>query len=1066
LIALVAVAVFAAGGLLRGLGSGGDARNSDLSAESGIQVEFVDHPGDSARDALAAAHSDDSVAAELAMLEVALDGKGIERTVDTGDGEATAALVLEGHLLTASSDGGVEVWRRANGALLGQAKASAPIVALADAYVSSSFLAALDEAGAVELVDIADPGRPRVLRLGPRLAKGERPLAVAFSEDDPREVVAVGSGGEVLHVDMTTGALVSRDSLGKFQGPLPWRHGDTPLSLTAAKFVPEVYEDEEGLLVAVANGAVADVDLKEGQGKTVLDSGVAPGRILAIDRLPYGETELAVGATGGSVVVGENDFGEPSGKPGPPVPAVALESDDGLWLGESEGMALPEMEGPLSGPPVRGFDVGLHGIAALNQNGMVSALGPAGVGISMADVEGTAAAAFDPAGRLLVASGYDPNHVEEIRAVRPQQPLPYDEYQEDDELQAYKPDPEWWSEAEDPEAFYVNDVAGNDEYVIAAGQDPNQDAAVVVWDAASGKPLQELVLGTGGVSTETPSIVSKVLLLPGRHEIAAYSVAQELIAVWSTETWELEDSIPVGAVGDVSVSPDESTIAVVGLGDDPEFTVEPDEPIDISFVDLDAGKVDHVERVRGAVAAAFSPDGETLAVADQSGFLQLRSSDGSDRQGDPIELDNTPKELSWRPDGKLIAVAVSEGGVVFVDPESREVSQSLPYSTATPALGLDWSADGTLLATQTAEYDEDVERYEPAWTKVWTLGAAALEHRMCELAGCSRRRDAAAGQLDDASRLKDVALVFRHEGDLVAADSAGNTARIGRLEDFSSPSPAYAWSRLGFAWSSPQQVSAILASDERPRSWPCACAGVAWDGEEIVSLASDGSSLVRIDPADGSLRTTPVRGLTRFYPNLLGLIGGRPIVAAFGREPDRSTFNELFEIGQDGVARELSHNAHGVVNGNWPSASPSKLAFVSGLSSGVCYSTANVVVVSARPDDEIALEVAPAPLGDEPARVRSLQVAADGSVSAAISSIGCDDSGSVEEQDPLAERYLLVGHRWRPTGETGLDVQDAGGVRAVLGIGEKRDDPGPLSLVSGGQRIELAPEAEGLVGRP
>jgi hypothetical protein len=1068
LIVLAVIAVFVAGSLLREFFSGGDERKSGLSTESDIQAELVDHPSDAARDALAAAHSDGSVAAELAMLEVALDGKGIERTVDTGDGQATAALVLEGHLLTTSNDGGVEVWRRADGVLLGQTEASAPIMALADTSFSSSYLAALDESGAVELVDISDPRLPEILPLGSRLRKGERPLAVAFSDDDPREVVAVGSGGEILRVDMTTGAVVSRDSLRGIRGAVPWRNKGTSLSMTTAKFAPELYEDEEGLLVATATGAVADVDLKKGQGKTVLNAGIAPGHILAVDRMPYGENELVVGARNGSVVFGEDDYGEPTGKPGPPVPAVALTSDDGMWLGGSGGMTLPGMEErPPSGPPVRAFDAGFQGVAALNQGGMVSALGPAGIGISMADVEGTSAAAFDPAGRLLIASGYDPNHIEKIRAIRPQPQPAGDEYQEEDERQEYKPNPNWWSDAEDPEAFYVNDVAADDEYVVAAGQDPNHDASVVVWDAASGKPLRELVLETGGVSTETPSIVSKVMLLPERHEVAAYSVAQELIAVWSTENWELEDSIPVGAVGDLSLSPDESTIAVVGLGDNPEFDVEADEPINVGFVDLDAGEMDHVVPVKGAVAAAFSPDGETLAVADQGGSLQFRSPDGRAQRSDAINLGDVPKELSWRPDGKLIAVAVGEGGVVLADPESGEVSESLPYSALAPALGLDWSADGTMFVTQTAELDENGDRYEPAPTKVWTLGRAALERRMCELAACSQKGgDAGTAALDDASELENVALVFRREGDLVASDATGDTARIGRLEEFANPSPAYSWSQLGFAWSSPQQLSAILAGDERPRSWPCACAGVAWDDSEIVSLATDGSSLVRIDPTDGSLRTTPVRGLPRFYPNLLGLVNGHPIVAAFGHEPDRSTFSELFEIEPDGAARKLPHNAHGVVYGHWPSASPSKLAFVSGLLSGVCYSTANVVVISARPGGRLAEKILPSPLGKKPTRVRSLQVAADGSVSAAISPIGCDGEGVIEEEDPLAKRYILVGARWRPTGEAGLDVQDAGEGKAVLGLGKKRDDPGPLSLASGEERVELAPEAKDLVGQP
>jgi hypothetical protein len=1069
-IAIAAVGLFVAGvGLRQLVSAGGGQSDPTAESQSRLAADLATRPEKAPGTALAAAREDESPTSELAMIEVAAADKGIERVVDSGADEVTAALALERDLLICTEDGKVQLWRRSDGALLGEVSAATPVVAFADAYWTGPFVAALDRSGSLELVDIADPGRPRIVPLGHRLAPGEKPLTVAFSKDDPREVIAIGSGGEVLRVDLTTAALLSRGFLNQVEGDVPWvRSAD--LRLAAAKFLPEVFEDEEGLLVGTAEGGVADVDIERNSGKTVVEPGVVPGRVLSLDRVPYGENEVVIGASRGLVVKAETEEPiPPTVDFGPPVPAVALDTEtEGRWVGTAAGMTMPGMEAQAySGFPVRAFDVGYHGIAAIHPEGKVSVLASAAVGISMEEAEATSAVAFDPKGNLLIASGYDPNHTEKIRTVRPRPPLPDDEYEEEDEIRSYEPDPAWWSEAEDPEAFYVNDVAADDEYVVAAGQDPYGNAGIVVWDAANGKPLRELELSIGGATTEAPTLISKVMLLPGRDQVAAYSVAQQLIAVWSTETWELEQSIPVGAAGDISVSSDESTIAIVALPDEEASRAEDEQPIQISFVDLDSGKVDHTVEVTGATATDFAPDGSSLAVAYGEGMVELRSTDGRGVVGKPIELDGSGKEIAWRPTGGLLAVSLEYDGVVFVDPAAGQVSKPLPYEEDRPTLALDWSGDGDLLATQTGELAEDEDHYETGATEIWSLGAAALRRRMCELAGC-RGADVggAGGPLEDVSALQSVAFVFRHEGDLYAGDREGETARIGQMPEALDPLPSYDWSGAGFTWSRPQAISAVLPGRRWPVSWPCACAGVAWDGDEILSVATDGSVLVHLDPAGGSVRTTQVSGLPPFYPNLLGVVDGNPIVAAYGREPDRSTFSRLFEIEPDGRAVELARNAHGILVAGEPSSSPDTLALVSNLSGGVCFSSDSVVVVSARANGRIVVERPPLPLAEEFPQVRSVQVAADGSVSAAIAPVSCNQKSIVTKHDSLAERYELVGGRWRPTGETGFDVQAVGGGTAILGRGEKIGAPGRLELVTDGREELVDSAAEDLVAGP
>jgi hypothetical protein len=999
--------------------------------------------------------------AELALLDQAVDGSGLERVVDTGGDEVVAALVLAHELVTADGEGAVQVWGRSDGSLLGEARSEIPLAALAEAE-SSRFLAAVDRWGGVGLVDVADPERPRIVAFGVGLSAGERPMAIAFS-DESDEIVTVGSGGEVLRVDVITGGIASRSSLRDFRGDLPWGR-DVNLTLVAAKFVPEVYDDDEGLLVATAGGEVADLDLAKGRGETIIRAGVVPGRVLSLDRVPYGEVLLAVGATGGMVVLDEESYEDlPETIRGPTVPAVAIQ-DEQLLRGDREGLTFGQYSSrPPSGPSVRRFEVSFHGTAAIHPEGRVSVLGPPAVGISMAETESTPVTAFDRQGRLLVAEGYDANHVEKIEAIRIQPRDPNAEFQEDEVVQSYRPDRDWWPTAQDPEALYLNDVATDGEYVFGAGQDPEGRPAVLVWDAESGEPLHHLTLGAGGLPGELPSVVTELMVLPGKQKIAAYSVAQELISIWSTESWELIDSIPVGPVGDMSVSPDESTIVAVGLGPGVGEYLTPDDPTPLILIDVDEGRVEDEIASKGVVSAAFSPDGSVLAMVDENGLMLLRSADGREPSGPLVDLGGIAEALAWRPDGKLIAVARAWGGLVLVDPESGEVSRPLPSDWEADTSKLTWNPEGTLLAALNPV--EESDGIEPGPVSIWRLGAAALERRMCELSSCQSAVDSAESGLGDASHLASVDYVFQEGGYLLGGELNGEQARIGYAGGELAIPIAYDWSEDGLAWVSDGQVNVLLAGERRPRSWPCPCSGVAWVGDEVLSLERDGQRLIWIDPQQTELRTTPTRGVPPHLPSLLGIVSGEPVVAAFESEPDRATPSALFALGPSGSARRLTADAHGSIYLRSPSSSPDSLGFLASLSGGVCFSTVNAGVVSADRAGEIALSFPPSPFGDEPTWIRSLQVAADGTVSAAIAPIGCDKNGYPENEVPLAEHYLLEDGRWRPTGEEGYDVQRAGGATLVA-ESEGPTDPGPLLIETGNGREEIAPRAEGLAGNP
>jgi len=1043
LVVVLVIAAFGIGSLLRHLRSD---HGSSSSARSGTQ-------------------------AELAMIDTAVENQLVESAVKTGE-DVTAALVTETELVTAGAGGSVKSWDREEGAPLAETQVGRPIELLAEGESGSPVVAAVDHSGRLALVDLSDPGLLRILPLAARLKVKETPVALAFSQN-PGEIVAVGSGGEVLRADATTGTPLSRSNLREMRGDLPWK-GTESLELAAARFVPEVYEDEEGLLVGLTDGAVADVDLVRGQGKTVLDVGIAPGRILSLDRIPYGETVLAVGTSGG--VVTQSEEGEPNPYPGPAITGVVAELEGGIWAGGKEGVSFgPYFQSPDSGPSVLGFEVSHDGIAAIGPGGRVSILGRPGVGLSLEETETTPVAAFDFHDHLLLAEGFDANHIEELHAVRPQAPLPGDEYSEEDVVQTYQPGKDWWPGAEEDEsafaeapALYLNDVVGDEEFVAAGGQDPNGDAAVMVWDAHSGKPLQHLPLGTGGVETELPSIISQVLLLPGKHELAAYSATQELLAIWSTDSWELVDSVPVGPAGSIALSPDEDTILTVGVeleeAEEEDYD-ETDNLTELKFVDVDSGQVTGEVPTHGVSEAAFSPDGSILALGDENGYLRLRSPDGREPAGPLVQLRGNPEALAWRPDGEMIAVSLYQG-VVLVDPASGEVSEPLPpHDEYSPALGLSWSSDGSMLATLNPTEAEEGEGYDPGPAEIWTLGAEALERRMCAVSAC-RSDKAPSGNRVDASQLSSADLAYRKNGDLFAADLDGGATWIGRMDEFSTPPPSYDWSEEGFAWSAPGRIGVLLDGEEKARFWPCVCGGVAWSGDEIVTLETNGKNLVRIDPRREKLRATPVHGLPSFQPALLGVVGGSPILSAYGSEPDRSTPSMLFQVRPDGRVQKITKDAHGSIYRIWPSSSPSKLAFVANLSGGACYSFDHVGVLSQGPGGRLGLSFPPSPLGEEePSSVRSLQVAGDGTVTATIGGIGCTDDGRPEDHEPLAKRYRLEGNRWTPTGEEGYDVQAVAGT-PVIEESEGFSRPGTLLVGVGEDSQEIAADVEGMVARP
>ncbi|MDQ3739907.1 MAG: WD40 repeat domain-containing protein [Actinomycetota bacterium] len=1031
-----------------------------------VSQSLRDNPRRAALTALAA--DDTGTGGMFAMLDVALAHTTVERVIAAHKGPATGAVRTKETVVTAGADGFVRTWDPATGAKRGEHRVATDVVELAASPLVAS-VASVDEDGGLALWDVEGDGSPRPQVLEPRAPSDSPVIGLAFSATGT-ELLVVRRNGRVGRFDAAAGTPLAPKRLVDAEGRLPWSDGDE-VELAGVDAVGDEYTAKTTLVVVTTGGDVARINLEALSGRTVVTGDEVPGTPSGIAAQHYGQPSVVVAASGG-FMRWDDEVDTATRDRGVAAKDVAI-SEQRIWLSNVQGVSSIDLAEDSAGRqrtqgrPATGVTEGPGGAVAMHDDGSVSLLSERMQDLSIEPGETSHIANMGPSGALLTAQGFDPNHVDALVAVRP------GEKGRDAEgapvahrpVRTYRPAPSWWPQGDDDEDdWYVNEAIMGRDLVAAAGQDPLGTAVVLTWDAATGEPVERLPLTTGGVEGTEPALATSVALLEKKKLLAAYSAIQEAIVLWSTEDWKQVATVDVGPAGGFSVRPDEEMIVVAGLSDE-QADAAADQPRSrLVFVDVDDHDIDHEVITESTHRAEYAPDGSAIATLGDGGDLRLLSPDGRRQARRTIKLDDDfPLEVAWRPDSDLLAVGVSAGETIFVDPKTGRTSAGIE-SRGTPT-SLSWSADGRLLAVSDRVSDDEgnPEAAPPSLVRL-----DRLRDRMCAISGRDitpqewrqwAGEEGPAPDLCPSPRgsgappepIKEPAVAFQSDEGLFVADAAGRRMSIGTYAEDAFPGIPFVWSDGGsLAWTMDGAAHRLRPGQSRPDSWPCACTGVAFDGEDLVAITRNGKALLTFSDPDAAPERTAVAGLPPYGPSTLAYADGRTSVAAYETQQDRSTPSVVFTIGQDGRARRTASEATGSIAGR-RATSPDgdSAAFSASLSGGVCYSPVFVGVVDMASGD-VDYPDMPGDDDDVPI-VRSMGYSESGDLHAMIALNACVD-GVAADAPPAGELFRLEDGEWVRTGERGYDIQLGRGVTAVV--------EQPRTSESVGGRLLLQPEGK------
>jgi WD40 repeat protein len=484
---------------------------------------------------------------------------------------------------------------------------------------------------------------------------------------------------------------------------------------------------------------------------TAIDQRDIPGRMLGIAAPPTLEVARAAAvATDQGVLTWDLDSGRRIAFPAAgrhTAPTAVTYSGDGqtIELGTTSGLALipafpdsPRLSN-VAADTSPALVADIDAVTPLRAGILVAATGAgtlAVVDLASSRLEpwtgaATTAVAFSPGGKLLVTNAASSNRSESLALVHPTAGVT--------DSVSMVPAEEWWPN--NGSNFFVESAVVTGRYAVAAGQDANRKGAVMVWDAATGKPLRLLPLPGGSPDLAVAVVVSTRLDL-----IVARNEAGEVVA-WSTRTWQERFRINLGEGSDLALPG--STDTLVATVSDGPATNRPAgrRAVELAQIDLRTGRVIRRVHVDGGVATiAASPDGRRTAIATSTDRILFM--DAAGRLTDTgIDTGGQPLALAFSPDGARLAVSRADGWISIVDVDTGFAAiPAIRDPGGDIAVFIAWDPTGTLLAASAAVAQPDTLTADRV--DVWSVSPAMWARSLCAVLGPTDQASEWRGLLD------------------------------------------------------------------------------------------------------------------------------------------------------------------------------------------------------------------------------------------------------------------------------------------------------------------------------
>ena len=1028
--------------LLGASGCGKDSRDRDQAQglRSLVPTYLHSNPRRGVLAALVAQRLKPTAAGRTLMLTADLTSRNITRTIVPPWRHTRAATATSRTVIAASTDQQVGVWQSATGKLLFQRQLPSAILRLATT-AHGQVAVSLDSMGSLASWDLSDPTQPTERLLAKVPGRPSSIVALALAEHDTRAVLMAGDG-TLYSYDLVTGAKLATVDWRQLIGTVASRRAFHP-HITAASFSTNEYAGSTTALIATAAQGVFRIELAGSRGKRVISRDDLAGTVTSLLEAEYSEPRYFVGTAVGVFQFNEKGVrtGERRGlaTTGLALAREPLAGETTLLASDLDGTAPLTLNAPSESSPslpettgaeISSLTQGAAGPVAITTDGAILIAGTDPSGISIPTSEDTSTVAFMADGDLLETRGYDANHIERLVKVKPGAiTKPGASYHEEPVLRSYYPSRSWWNPEEATQTgWYVNSASSDDRFIVAGGQDPTRTAVVLVWDAKSGAPLHRLALtegaplGDGTHGELTPTIVGQVRLIPSKHLLVAYSIAQELLVFWSTDTWQQVASLPVGPIADFDISPDERSLVLASPSDEISQVHAGRSQSSVEFLDLSSLKeVRHIP-IRGGELAGYNAKGTGLIVLGSDDLIVTERTLAGVPVGRPMGPEAGALEaLAIRRPSSEVALAVRSGGVVLADLVSGAQAPLIPSPAGAHPVTIEFSPNGNLLvATNGIETGQDYStQTRPS---LWDLSERTLERRACALIGGEpsaetwrkwlpgiRKRSICGNSHPNLghtapSPISDPQLAYEQANTIYLATTSGSREPVGEITE-QTTSPHFVWSSKGaVAWIAEDTLNVVTPRAGLRRAL-CPCTGVAFDGEQPVALEADGSGVIRFTkdltrPRRGSLEID-----ARYAATLLASTNAGLLVSGYPQEPQRNSNSQLYLVPPSGAAKRIQPVPPGQtqpIAATSPSGNLVALAFFE--SGGACFSPESLAVV----DTETGHTAVPTmPKGFEAPVIRSLRWTTTGRLKVTIAP-DCSNKTGGEANEPDGQEYELL----------------------------------------------------------